>query len=251
MAPLIELENVVRRFGDRVALRDVSLRIEPGERVALAGPSGGGKTTVLRLLAGALRASQGVVRMDGVDVDRMSPRALKAHRMRCGIVDQGSTVITELDVHRNVLSGFLPAWPFYRVVLSAFVRMEKDEVRMLLRRVGLAERQWDSASSLSGGQRQRVCIARALAGAPTLVLADEPTASLDPTTARQVVELLQESTRHTDATLVLCTHWVSLVAEQVDRLVGVRDGSIVFDRPTGDVAEPDLDALYQGSRERR
>ena len=251
MAPLIELEGVARQFGERVALRDVSVRLPPGERVALVGPSGSGKTTLLRLAGGSLRASRGMVRVDGVDVNRMSSRALKAHRARCGIIDQGSTLVAELNVHRNVLAGFLPAWPLPRVLASAFVTLEKARVAALLDRVGLSERQWDLASTLSGGQRQRVGVARALARDPTLILADEPTASLDPATARRTVELILEFTRETEATLLMSTHWVSLVAEHVDRLVGIREGRVTFDTRASAVAEADLTALYQGSRERR
>ena len=128
--------------------------------------------------------------------------------------------------------------------------LERERVAASLGEVGLQDRQWDTAGELSGGQRQRVAIARALIHEPRILFADEPTASLDPVTARRVVELLlQESDRH-HASIFLSTHWVSVVRERVDRIIGLRDGQGVFDLPASSVSDGLLDDLYQGSAER-
>ncbi len=247
--PTLALEGCGRAWGDHVALRDVSLEIPAGQRVVLAGPSGGGKTTLLRLLGGALEPSSGTVRADGEDLSQLSGRALTAHRARCGVVHQHALLVGQLSVHANVTAGRLAHWSPLRTLASLIVPQERERTAALLDRVDLGDRQWDRSSDLSGGQQQRVAIARALASDPTVILADEPTASLDPTTAAEVIELLLQSAQ--GATLVISTHWTSQVLPHVDRLLGIRDGRVTLDRAADQVSDADLDALYAGSRERR
>ncbi len=129
--------------------------------------------------------------------------------------------------------------------------MDKALTRDLLESVGLGDRQWDLTSTLSGGQQQRVAIARALAGRPQVILADEPTAGLDRSTAGEIVDLLLTRTGDDRLTFLVSTHWVSMARTRFDRLLGIREGRVVFDRPATDVDDALLDALYEGSRERR
>lgn len=219
--------------------------------MALVGPSGGGKSTLLGLLGGSLAPTSGSILADGQDLSGLSTRQLRRHRARCGVISQGAPIVPQLSVHANVTAGRVPGWPWYVVLASMAWPLRSTETRALLGQVGLSDRQWERTGNLSGGEQQRVAIARALAGAPSVFLADEPTASLDPTTSREVVQLLLERTAAEDATLIFCTHWVSLVRGAVDRLVGVREGRITVDGPVGAVTETDLDALYAGSGERR
>jgi phosphonate transport system ATP-binding protein len=249
-APDIAVEAVTRRWGARVALDGVSLRLPPGARAALLGPSGSGKTTLLRLLAGALRPTSGHVRVDGVAIDALGARDLRAHRRRLGLVDQGSLLVPQLTVHENVVAGLVPRWGAARVLLSALWPLERRLVRRLLDAVGLGDRQWEGAGALSGGQRQRVAIARALAAEPGLILADEPTASLDPTTAAETLSLLAAEAARRGATLVVSTHRAGEALRHVDRVIGLRDGRVVLDAPPGAVHDGALDRLYEGSRER-
>jgi phosphonate transport system ATP-binding protein len=249
-APNFRLEKVDRKWGRRIALQEVNLTIEAGERVALIGPSGSGKSTLIRLLAGALAPSGGRVLADDLDLSQASGGQLRRHRRRCGYVAQGGHLVPQLNVHRNVLAGLVPKWRWYRTVLSLVWPVERGRVAAMLDRVGLADRQWDSASILSGGQQQRVAIARGLIGAPSVVFADEPTASLDPTLAGEMADLLLEQINASGATLLFSTHWVSLVSEKVDRLIGLREGRVLIDAPPADVAETDLTTLYEGSPER-
>ncbi len=244
-----QLERVSRSWGDRIALEEVSLSIRPGERVLLAGPSGSGKTTLLRLLAGGLRPSSGTIEVEGVDLMSMSARELRRHRARCRIVEQGALLVPQSDVHRNVLAGRLAHMPWHAVLLSAFWRTETEPVRELLDHLGLADRQWDLAGNLSGGQQQRVAIARALISSPAVLLADEPTSSLDPRTARSVTQLLIEQAGRRGATLLFCSHWVSLARAEVDRIIGIRAGRVVLDARPGEVDDAALEQLYRGSDE--
>lgn len=249
-APAITLQALERRWDERVALAGVELRITPGERIALIGPSGSGKTTLLRVLMGSLRASAGRAEFDGVALASMRPAQIRAHRQRCSLVDQGSPALPRLSVHDNVIAGRVATWPAWRTLLSTLWPLERAEVRALLDEVGLADRQWDRADELSGGQQQRVAVARALAGQPALLLADEPTAALDPTTAAEVLRLLARASAERQATLIISTHRVDEVLAHVDRVVGLREGRVFCDLPTAELDEHTLDALYEGSRER-
>jgi phosphonate transport system ATP-binding protein len=249
-SPLFAVEELSRSWGETHALRKVSLQIEPEEVVLLAGPSGSGKTTLLRMLAGALRPTSGSVRVQGVPIARMSTAQLKEHRRRIGIVEQGSMLVPQLNVHRNVLAGLLSEWPWYRVLQSSLMALEVSRVSKLLELVDLEDRQWDTTAILSGGQQQRVAVARALICDPNVILADEPTASLDPNNATAVTRLIVDAARERQGTAVLCSHWVSLALPFVDRLVGMRAGEIVIDLPAEEVSDAILDELYEGSRER-
>ncbi|HSS01931.1 MAG TPA: ATP-binding cassette domain-containing protein [Kofleriaceae bacterium] len=232
--PVFRLEGVGRRWGSREALRDATLTIRAGERILLAGPSGSGKSTLLRILNGSLRPTAGRVMVRGVDLAAMSPRELRRHRRACGIVEQGNLLVPQLDVHRNVLAGRLAHWPWHRVLLSAVWPIERERVSALLGEVGLADRQWDVTAKLSGGQQQRVAVARALVSSPSIVIADEPTASLDATTAVQVTRMLADAARRSGATLILCTHWLALALPMLDRVIGIRDGAVAVDCPARD-----------------
>jgi len=250
IAPVLELHAAGRRFGARTALQALSLSIPAGQCVALVGPSGSGKTTLLRMLAGALVASEGVVRAGGQDLRRQGHRALQRHRARCGIVPQGQALVRQLSVHHNVLAGLLAGWPWYRVAASLLLRTDAARVRGVLDQLGIGDRQWEPVSVLSGGQQQRVAVARALVRDPALLLADEPTASLDPATAAAITRLLVGQARRRGATLVLSTHHPGQVIDSVDRVVGLRRGRVVLDAPTRDLDEGTLGALYDGVGER-
>ena len=248
-APFLELRSASRRFGARTALRDVSLSIPAGQHVALVGPSGSGKTTLLRLLAGSLATSGGEVRAGDRDLRRLSHGALRRHRARCGIVPQNQTLVRQLSVHHNVTAGLLAEWPWYRIAASLLFRTDVTRVGQVLTQVGIADRQWEPVSALSGGQQQRIAVARALIRDPLVLLADEPTASLDPATARDIADVLVAQARKRAATLVIGTHHLSQVSHHVDRILGLRDGRIVLDAPADDVDAAALDALYEGTTE--
>jgi len=228
-------------------LSEISLSIPPGQCVALVGPSGSGKTTLLRLLAGSLVASKGRVLAENRDLHEFGHRALQQFRARCGIVPQSQALIRQLSVHHNVLAGLLAEWPWYRVAGSLLVRTASRRVRSVLDQVGIVgigDRQWEPISVLSGGQQQRVAIARALIRAPSVLLADEPTASLDPTTALEIGDLVVGQARKRGATLVFSTHHLNHVIDHVDRVIGLREGRVVLDQPVHNFDAGNLDALY-------
>jgi len=250
ISPTILVQDVDRRFGDRMAVRHVSFTLHPGERVALIGASGSGKTTLLDMLAGGIRATNGFIFVEGVDIQAMSAPALRRHRARCGIFQQSPVLVPQLTIHQNVLVGRLTHWHWTKTLASMFVTMERDHIRGLLDNVGLGERQFDMPGQLSGGQQQRVAIARTLATEPVVLLADEPTASLDPVTAMTITRLVFDIAARLNATLVFCTHWLDLVRTKVDRVIGMRHGKLALDAPPSEVSEQALDHIYAGSTER-
>jgi phosphonate transport system ATP-binding protein len=249
-APRFHLSRVSREWTARTALRDVDLSIAPGERIVLAGPSGSGKSTLLSLLNGSLAPSSGTVRAEEIDLASLSPRRLRLHRARCANIQQPGTLVPQLSVHANVVAGLLPAWPWYRIVASRFVTLEQERVRTLLDALGIGERQFDLPGRMSTGQQQRVAIARGLISERAVILADEPTSSLDVSLAKQVTKLIFAQAHRLNATLIFCTHWVALGLEHADRLIGLREGRVAVDAPSSEVTDQAIDRLYEGSSER-
>lgn len=237
--PLFRLTDVTRRWKGVDALKGISLDIRAGEIILLAGPSGSGKSTLMRILTGALRPTSGRVEVNGVDLASMTPHELRKYKRTCALVEQGNLLVPQLNVHRNVLVGLLSNWPWHRVLLSALWPLERERVGALLSDLGLGDRQWELTANLSGGQQQRVAVARALISSPMVIVADEPTASLDAAHAVQVTQMMVEAARKANATLILCTHWVSLAIPYMERLIGIRDGVVTVDCKAGDYREDD------------
>ncbi|RMH18241.1 MAG: ATP-binding cassette domain-containing protein, partial [Acidobacteria bacterium] len=219
--------------------------------VGLVGPSGAGKTTLLRLLNGTLRPSMGRVVVAGDDLSTLTGRALRHLRSRIGMVHQDLSLVPNLRVLHNVLAGRLG-----RLSLAGALRLlllpPRSEVRRvyeLLARVGIPEKLYQRTDRLSGGQQQRVAIARALYQDPAALLADEPVSSVDPARARDTVALLAEISRERGLTLCISLHNLQLARDYLPRLVGLRDGRVVFDHRTEELTDADFHALYDLSRE--
>ena len=240
--------GVVHANGRR-ALAAVDLLVGDGERVALIGPSGAGKTTLLRVAAAALRPSSGTVALLGADPWALRPGSLKALRARVGFVHQAPPIPLRLRVVTAVLAGRLGQWSLAQALRSWLLPRDVAGARDALARVGLGERAWERCDQLSGGQLQRVAVARTLYQAPGLLLADEPVSALDATTGDAVLRELVDYSTRAGATLVASLHAVDLALRWFPRVVGVRDGSVVFDLPAVEVTPERLAALYAGEVE--
>ena len=241
------LEDVSVRFREEAAISGVDLRIEPGECIGIVGPSGAGKTTLLRLLIGALRPSTGTVTVDGHDLSTLRPGALRALRARTGFVHQDHRLVPNQRVVSNVLAGRLGHWSFLRSVreLAWPRRAEVERVHELLARTGIPEKLYQRVDSLSGGQQQRVALARALYQEPDALLADEPVSSVDPARARDTVALLTGIAAEEELTLCVSLHNLELARAFFPRLVGMRNGQVVFDRPADELSDEDFERLYE------
>jgi phosphonate transport system ATP-binding protein len=235
---MIEVGGLAKSFGPLRVLNGISLRIERGEFVVVLGPSGAGKSTLLRCLSGLVRPTSGSIAIEGVATER---RSLPAVRKRVGFIFQGVNIHGNLTVLENVLVGRLAEKPSWGITFSSADRRIALEA---LERVGLADMAGARSSTLSGGQRQRVGIARALAHAPTVLLADEPVSSLDPVSGGEILNLLREINR-VQGTTVLCNlHDVRQATRIADRIIGLRAGAIVFDGPPDQLTTEDLTRVY-------
>ncbi|MCB9833928.1 MAG: ATP-binding cassette domain-containing protein [Planctomycetes bacterium] len=240
------LEGVTKRFGDFVALSDVSLRVDRGEMIGLIGPSGAGKTTLLRILAGMLQPSEGRTLVGGHMVAKLSRLELRAVRRATGFIHQSLDLVPELRVVSNVLAGrlgFGGLWEALRL-LTWPRRDDLVEVHRCLERVALTEKMYERSSKLSGGQAQRVAIARVLFQDPTAILADEPVSAVDPARARDLLEILARINAETGKTIVVSLHAIDLARRHCGRLIGMREGRIFFDRKAEEVTDAELDRLY-------
>jgi phosphonate transport system ATP-binding protein len=226
------------------ALRGVDLRVAPGERVALIGASGAGKTTLLRVLAASLRPAEGQVRLLGGEPWADSPRALRRLRSRIGLVHQAPPIPPRQRVVTAVLAGRLGQWPLWKALASLLMPVDPEGAARELARLDLADRLYERCDRLSGGQLQRVALARVLYQQPELLLADEPVSAMDPALSELTVALLNEEAVRRGVTLVASLHAVDLALRHVPRVVGVKEGAIVFDLPAAAVSEAMLRDLY-------
>lgn len=225
-------DGVTKRFGEEVALREVSLSLDAGERVAVVGPSGAGKTTLLRLAAGALQPDTGTVTFEGSSITGSTAT----------LAYQGETLVNRRTALSNVLTGRLGALSRFRGFVEPLLPRRPEPALERLDAVGLAERAAVPVKSLSAGERQRVAFARALMQDAAVVLADEPTANLDPSSRRNVIDVLNAAID--EELLVTALHDVDLALEHFDRIVGVADGRVRFDTPAPAVTDDQLDALF-------
>lgn len=241
----VQADAVSFRYPDgTTALREVSVRVAPGEIVAVLGRSGAGKSTLMRCLAGMEAPTSGRVLHDGVDRSGLGGRARRRAHARVGLVFQEFQLVERATVLSNALIGRLACQPLLPSLVH-FVRSRDREIAVeAVRRLGLEDQLRKRADALSGGQRQRVAIARALAQQPDMLLADEPVANLDPVLARGVVDDIVRLARVEGLTAVLNLHDVELARHVADRLVGLRAGQLVFDRPAASISDADLDLLY-------
>jgi phosphonate transport system ATP-binding protein len=238
------------RNGDVRALDELSFDVQKGERVALLGPSGAGKTTLFRLLNATLRPTNGKLEFDERDLTALPASELRAIRRRIGTIYQQPHLVPSLSALQNTLCGKLGSWSLRHTLRSMFRPNPHEAERAIaaLESVGLADKRHARADELSGGQQQRLTIARVLMQDPDVILADEPFASLDPALTETVGSLLIDLVKNGKRTLVTTMHDVDLALRYFPRIIAIREGRVVFDKPAGDVDRRAIDALYAGEQ---
>ncbi len=231
------------------ALRDLSLSIQQGEQVALIGPSGAGKTSLLHTLACALKPEQGEIQVFGKQAWHITSAERHAMRARLFLAPQTPPLPPRQRVVNAVLAGALPQWSMWQSIRSLIKPMEVDAAYQALMPFNLQDKLYARVDRLSGGERQRCGMARALVSKAEAFLVDEPLSALDPTLALQTLKVLQQEAQQRHATLVCSLHQVELARANFPRIVGLRDGHIVFDAASSDISDAMIAALYQNSHD--
>ena len=242
---MLRIRGLVKRYrtGD-LALKGVTLEVPDGQVMALIGPSGAGKSTLIRCVNRLVEPTAGEVLLNDVNITGLGGTELRKARRRMGMIFQEYALVERLSVMENVLSGRLGYVGFWRSWLRRFPPTDIEEAFRLLERVSLDHMVDKRADELSGGQRQRVGICRALVQNPELLLVDEPTASLDPKTSRQIMRLIRELCAERRLSAIINIHDVMLAQEFAERIVGLRLGEIVYDGPASDLTPAVLTAIY-------
>jgi phosphonate transport system ATP-binding protein len=245
----LSIRSLSKSFGaPQKALSAVSIELKPGEMVALIGASGSGKSTLLRHVSGFIGADRGSgevrVGESVIQSDGRVASGIRRLRADVGFVFQQFNLVGRLSVMTNVLVGLLPRVPLWRSLTMSFSEAQRAEAWQALRSVGIENIAWQRASTLSGGQQQRVAIARALVQRARLILADEPIASLDPESARNVMEILARINKEHGITVLVSLHQVQFARRFCERTVALRLGEVVYDGPSADLTAPLLRNLY-------
>ncbi len=242
---MLEIKQLVKKYhtGD-LAINGVDLKVEKGQVMALIGPSGAGKSTLIRCVNRLENPTSGEIWLNGENIVKMRSGKLRRARRNMGMIFQEYALVERLTVMENVLSGRLGYVGFWRSFLRKFPQSDINAAFGLLEKVGLDTMVNKRADELSGGQRQRVGIARALIQKPDILLVDEPTASLDPEASRQRIHLNTEQCEENHVTAIINIHDVALAQMYAERIVGLREGSIVYDGPPDDLKPDVLTEIY-------
>ena len=247
---MIEFKNVYKRYDNGVtALKDINLKIEQGEFVGIIGLSGAGKSTLIRTINKMHPISEGNLTVNGVEVATLKGDSLRKFRRQIGMIFQSFNLVTRAKVITNVLNALVPDIPFWRVLVCHYKKEEELKALEALDRVGILDKAYTRVDQLSGGQQQRVALARTLAQDPSIILADEPVAALDQVTANVVMKDFQRINQEFDITVLINIHHVELALEFCDRIIGIRDGEVVYDGPSSNVDAEILNLIYKGQTE--
>lgn len=242
---MLEFRQISKTFPDGTqALKGIDLTINKGEFVVIVGLSGAGKSTLIRCVNRLVEPTAGSLIVEGQDVTKMPEAQLRRWRTKVGMIFQNYNLVKRSSVLRNVLAGRLGHTGTFRSLLGLFPREDVELAKRCLERVGIPEKTFSRADQLSGGQQQRVSIARALCQQPSIMLADEPVASLDPPTSHAVMRDLKRINREDGITTLVNLHYIDMAMEYADRIIGMRAGEIVFDGSAHGVTEQTFEEIY-------
>ena len=240
---MLEIKNLKKTFqGGVEALRGVDLKVNKGEFLSILGPSGSGKTTLLRSINGLENIDSGEIFFESEKINKIY---LPEVQKKTGMIFQEFNLVNNLSAINNVLTGLLNSSSKFLSMFYLFTKEQKLQALKALETVGLLDKAYNRADELSGGQRQRVGIARAIIKKPTLLLADEPIASLDPKAADLIMSLLKKINKEFKITIVCNLHQVELAAQYSDRIVGLLDGAIMFDKLSSNINKTSIDQIYK------
>lgn len=245
VTPLIEFKDVSLVYPNgHEGLKNINLNIPEGEFVVIVGMSGAGKSTLIRSINRMVTPTSGELIIGGENILKFKEPQLRKLRTGIGMIFQSYNIVKRMSVLRNVLAGRLGHIGTMRSIFGLFPQSDMRLAMDNLKRVGIDEKAYVRASNLSGGQQQRVSIARALTQQPAIILADEPVASLDPPTSHKVMKDLRRVSREDGLTTIVNLHFIDMAMEYADRIIGLRDGELVFDGPISEVDEKTFEEIY-------
>ena len=242
MQSLLSFHHTTKHFGKQAVLDDICLTIRSGEIVALVGPSGSGKSTLMNSIMRSVPLTSGEIWLENRNIQDYQDN--KQFAQQVGMLHQQYDLVKQLEVIHNVLAGRLNQWGFWRSLFSLVKPQERHLAEQALAAVGLLDKIDQPTAELSGGEQQRVAIARLLVQNPKLILADEPVSALDPVNAQNVLALLTGLVREQGKTLIASMHSVEYAKAYFDRMIGIKQGKIVFDLQTEQVTQEQLNVLY-------
>ncbi|WP_096188793.1 phosphonate ABC transporter ATP-binding protein [Evansella halocellulosilytica] len=242
---MIEFKNVSLTYPNgHQGLKNINLTINDGEFIVVVGLSGAGKSTLIRSINRLVTPTEGELLVDGEDILKYNERKLRKLRTKAGMIFQNYNLVNRMSVLRNVLAGRLGHTGTIRSMLGMFPQEDVKLALDNLDRVGIMNKAYERADRLSGGQQQRVSIARVVTQKPSVILADEPVASLDPPTSHVVMKDLKRISREDNLTTLVNLHFIDMAQEYADRIIGLRDGEVVFDGPADQVTEKTFEDIY-------
>lgn len=242
---MIEFKNVTKKFNNDVtALKNINITIEDGEFVAIIGLSGAGKSTFLRAVNRLTTPTEGEILIDNESLTSASKAQLRKIRRHIGLISQQFNLVKRSTVQKNVLSGRLGYYSTWKSILGIFSEKDYERVDNALKRVGLEDKLHTRSDELSGGQQQRVSIARTIVQNANIILADEPVSALDPITSHIILKDLERINQDLDTTVLINLHDVDLARDYATRIVGMRDGEIVFDGTPEEATDEKLTEIY-------
>lgn len=243
---LLTIVDLKKNYGETQALKGVSVSFYPGEFVVVIGPSGAGKSTFIRCINRMIDPSEGNIIFDGKSIEKLRGKELRKIQSQIGMIFQHYNLVNRTNVIKNVLHGRLGQMSFFESLFGRFSQEDRREAVELLEQVGLANQIYKRADALSGGQMQRVGICRAIVQHPKLLLADEPIASLDPNSADIVMKTLYKMTRQRELTCVVNLHQVDFAKKYATRIIGIKDGYIVYDDVPEHLTDEIIADIYLG-----
>ncbi|MDR9797280.1 phosphonate ABC transporter ATP-binding protein [Aeribacillus pallidus] len=245
MTAILTLNNVSKRYGSNtMALQDMNFSVKEGEFVSIIGPSGAGKSTLLRCINRMIEASSGEIIFDGVDILKLGKKSLRKVRATIGMVFQHYNLVTRLSVIENVLHGRLGYKSTLAGAFGLYSEEEKKQAVHILGLLGLEDQVYKRCDQLSGGQKQRVGIARALIQNPRMLLCDEPIASLDPNSAKIIMDHLKNISSTLGITCIVNLHQVDVALKYSDRIIGINNGKKVYDGSPKEITEDIVRNIY-------
>ena len=245
---MIEFKDVSKTYPNGTkGLRHINLEIEQGEFLAIIGLSGAGKSTLIRTINRMIDITEGELIVDDVNVMSLKGPELRRYRRKVGMIFQSFNLVNRSTVLKNVLASDVPDMPWYKTLLGIYSKEQKIKALEALDKVNILEKAYNRCDELSGGQQQRVALARTLNQNPSIILADEPVASLDPIIADVVMSDFARINKEMNISILLNIHHVDLALKYATRVLGIRAGEVVYDGPTSEVTQEILDMVYNGN----